>query len=395
MSSTSAQLENPINDVPVVQPDAVKHVQREQGSLEKLEHIYNSFQYGMSKSITDGLDEKLSGIKRDFNAGQAVGRQGEDAVSAYIDNTQKTIEAMLDASTLSKVKQALEKNAEDLHAAYARGDYHAMGSMTGAVVLASMDPDKLKQLKRFTEVADGAKHVDDVAAGAVKNVGDIKDKAQEIPKAYAHDMEPSKAHDSDLMRGRQTGPVTINDTVYESGKPPRKLGPDERHTLSLVDKEEVDPTEVLKPRQSRQVHDTAPVKTENEHLGLKAGVGIITFAGLAFGAIKYYEAQRDHRRELMDAYSLAVNVTNYADNPQDRLNRYTATVQKYPELEGAIKLFEGARVSAAKDGFNYQEVEALKRVAANTTESIRNNELATIAVPNQDDVANKALEMSR
>jgi|GEM_PF-3155842 len=395
MSSTPAQLENPINDVPVIQLDVAKPMQREQGSLEKLQHIYNSFQYGMSKSISDGLDEKLSGIKQDFNAGHAIGRQGEGAVSAYIDNTQKTIEAMLDASTLSKVKQALDKNAEDLHAAYTRGDYHEMGSMTGAVILASMDPDKLKQLKRLTDVADGVKHVDNVAAGAVKSVDNIADKPPEIPKSYAHDMEPSREHDPDSMRGRQTGPVTIGDTVYESGKRPRKLGPDEKPPLTLVEKEEVDATEVLKPRQNKQTQDATSVKPESEHLGLKAGVGLTTFAGLAFGALKYYEAQRDHRRELMDAYSLAVNVNNYADNPQDRLNRYTTTVQKYPELDGAIKLFEGARVSAAKDGFNYQEVEALKRVVANTTESIRNNELATITVPNQDDIANKPPEMSR
>lgn len=392
MSGASTQIDTTANDIPIVSSN---HTQQSQGALEKLEHMYNSFQYGMAKGLTDGLDGRLSSITHDFKAGQTIAQQGEAAMMAYMKNTQQAITAMLDANSLDKVKLALEQSAERMHAAYARGDYHEMGSLTGALVVASIDPDKLKQLKRLTDVADGVKHVDDVAAGTVKNIDNIKDGAPELPKPYAHDMEPSKVHDPDLMRGRQSGPVTIGDTVYESGQAPRKLGPDEKPPLSLVEKEEADATEVLKPRQHRQSQNVNPVKPEDESLALATGVGITTLAGLAFGAIRYYEMQHAHRRELSDAYNAAVNMNDYADNPQDRLSRYTATVQKYPELENAIKLFEGARVAAAKDGFTYQEIKALEQVVANTKESIRKNELGDITVPDNREVNNQQLELSQ
>lgn len=395
MSGTSVQMDTPVNDIPVISASVANHTQREPGSLERLEHIYNSFQYGLSQGFTNGLDERLATIKQDFKAGQEIAQQGEAAMRAYLDSSKKAVDAMLDASTLNNIKQALEKNADSLHAAYTRGDYHEVGSMTGALVAATIDPDKLKQLKRFGDVADGVKHIDDIAAGAVKTTDNLKDKAPEAPKPYAHDMEPSKPHDPDLMRGRQTGPVTIGDTVYESGKEPRKLGPGEKPPLSLVEKEELDATEVLKPRHIQQTQDKKPVKPNDENLALTAGAGITTLAGLAFGAIKYYEMQHMHRRELSDAYSAAVNMNGYADNSQDRLNRYTATVQKYPELENAIKLFEGARVAAAKDGFTYQEVKALEQVVANTKESIRKNELGDIVVPDNNALNSQQLELTR
>lgn len=393
MSDTSVKMNTPSNDIPVISSYVDNHTQREPDSLEKIEQIYNSFQYGFSKDFIHGLDERFADMKQNFNGGQEIAQQGEMGMKAYLDQSKKDVEAILDVSTLDNIKQALEKNAEDLHAAYTRGDYHEMGEMTGALVVAAIEPDKLKQLKRFTDVAGGVKHIDDVAAGAAKNIDNLADKTPEIPKAYAHDSESSKEHDPDLMRGRKTGPVTIGDTVYESGKEPRKLGPDEKPPLTLVEKEEMDATEVLKPRKNKPTQDAAPVKPENEHLVARAGIGIATLAGLAFGAIRYYEMQHTHRRELGDAYSAAVNMNDYADNPQDRLNRYTAAIQKHPELENAIKLFEGARVAAAKDGFTYQEVKALELVVANTKESIRNGDIAKIVVQNQDDIANRQPEI--